>query len=171
MYHLIILFSTCKLNFTKLCIDKILKKNYNLIGYIVVKNIVKDEKKLMIKSVPATKLDYKDAIDLADTLSFNKKICVGMALNMIGISKAIIAFFDEFDKINIMYNPKIINGKDEYLAKEGCLSLSGVREAKRFKKIKVQFYNEKFELRIKTFTGFTAQIIQHEIDHINGIII
>lgn len=137
----------------------------------MVKNIIKDEKKLMIKSIPATKLDYEDAIDLADTLLSNKKICVGMALNMIGISKAIIAFFDEFDKINIMYNPKIINSKDEYLAKEGCLSLSGVREAKRFKKIKVQFYNEKFELRIKTFTGFTAQIIQHEIDHINGIII
>lgn len=136
----------------------------------MVKEIIKNEN-IFVAAIPATKDDYNLAVDLYDTLEFNKKICVGMALNMIGIPKAIIAFYDEKDNICIMYNPKILKCEDAYDTKEGCLSLNGLRMAKRYKKIKVEYYNEKFELRIKTFKDFTAQIIQHEIDHLKGIII
>lgn len=145
--------------------------NYINYGDNMIKNINKDIKSLMIKSIPATIDDLSIGEDLKDTLLFNKDKCVGMASNMIGISKAIICFFDEFNNIIIMYNPKIIKASNEYEAEEGCLSLEGVRKTKRYNKIKLEYYNENFQKRIKSYNGFTAEIIQHEIDHINGIII
>ena len=93
-----------------------------------------------------------------------------MAANMIGVSKRIIAFDNEGTYM-VMFNPEIIRKSGPYQAEEGCLSLPGVRQAKRWKSIKVRWQNEKFQERIKTFTGWTAQIIQHEIDHCEGIII
>lgn len=137
----------------------------------MVKNIVKDEKFLMIKSTPATIEDLYIKQDLIDTLIINRARCVGMAANMIGISKRIIIFENEKKEYVVMFNPEIIKCEDEFETEEGCLSLTGVRKATRYKKIKVEFFNENFQKRIQTFTNFTAQIIQHEIDHLNGIII
>ena len=91
-----------------------------------------------------------------------------MAANMIGVNKRIIAFDNEGSYM-VMFNPEIIKKSDPYTAQEGCLSLSGVRAAKRWRCIKVRWQNERFETRLKTFTGWTAQIIQHEIDHCDGI--
>lgn len=137
----------------------------------MVRNINKDINLLKIKATKATIEDTKIANDLRDTLLFNQARCVGMAANMIGEYKAIIAFFDDDGKIIIMYNPKIIHKLGEYDTKEGCLSLEGQRATKRHKKIKVEYENENFLKRIKTFNDFTAEIIEHEIDHLNGIII
>jgi N-formylmethionyl-tRNA deformylase len=122
------------------------------------------------KSEDAAKDDINIAQDLLDTLKAHKDGCVGMAANMIGVSKRIIAF-DDNGRYMVMFNPEIIRKSDQYDAEEGCLSLSGKRKTKRFKYIKVQYQNEAFEVRLKTFTGWTAQIIQHEVDHCNGIII
>ena len=110
------------------------------------------------------------ARNLLDTLEANRKDCVGMAANMIGVSKRIIAFDCE-GKYMVMFNPEILKKEGAYPAEEGCLSLSGSRRTERFQSIKVQWQNEKFQTRAKTFTGWTAQIIQHEIDHCNGILI
>ena len=93
-----------------------------------------------------------------------------MAANMIGINKRIIAFDNEGTYM-IMFNPEIVKKSQPYVTEEGCLSLVGIRKTKRWKSIKVQYQNEKFQIRLKTFTGWTAQIIQHEIDHCEGIII
>ena len=122
------------------------------------------------RSVPATKEDLAVAHDLLETLEAHKDGCVGMAANMIGVSKRIIAFDNEGSYM-VMFNPEIVKCSDRYEAEEGCLSLTGTRKTKRWKSIKVQYQNEQFQTRFKTFTGWTAQIIQHEIDHCNGIII
>ena len=131
---------------------------------------MKDVFFLSQKSTPATPDDLSVAQDLLDTLEANKDGCVGMAANMIGISKRIIVF-DNDGTYMVMFNPEIIRQSGPYEAEEGCLSLTGVRSTKRWHSIKVQYQNEKFQTRLKTFTGWTAQIIQHEIDHCNGIVI
>lgn len=137
----------------------------------MIKNIMRDEKFLSIASIDATIEDLSIGNDLIDTLRFNRSRCVGMAANMIGVSKRIIIFEDEDKNYIVMYNPVIIKQEGEYETEEGCLSLDGVRKTKRYKKIKVEYLDYEFRKRIKTYSGFTAQIIQHEIDHCNGIII
>ena len=136
----------------------------------MVREICKDEAFLAQKAEPATADDLGVAQDLLETLVAHKDGCVGMAANMIGINKRIIAFDNEGEYM-VMFNPVIVrqSGADE--AEEGCLSLTGTRKTKRFQTIKVQWQNEKFQTRLKTFTGWTAEIIQHEIDHCEGIII
>jgi len=137
----------------------------------MIKEIVKDIKFLMIKSELATKDDLYILTDLIDTLNHNRKSCVGMAANMIGYNKCILVYMDKNDNIEYMINPKIIKYDSEYETEEGCLSLIGKRKTKRFKKIKVEYYNDKFQKRLKVFNNFEAQIIQHEMDHFEGIII
>ena len=123
------------------------------------------------KSVPATAEDLPVAQNLLETLMHHKETCVGMAANMIGVRKNIIAVNAEGAYL-VMLNPVILKADGPYEAQESCLSLlGGPRPAKRFQKIKVQYQNEKMQTRIKTFEGWTAQIIQHEIDHCNGILI
>ena len=136
----------------------------------MIQPIMKDPIFLAQKSVPATKEDLQVAQDLLDTLTAHKDGCVGMAANMIGASKRIIAFDNE-GKYMVMFNPEIVKRSEPYEAEEGCLSLTGTRKAKRYRSIKVQYQNEQFQTRFKTFTGWTAQIIQHEIDHCNGVLI
>ena len=136
----------------------------------MVREIMRDETFLAQKAEPATQDDLDTAQDLLDTLTAHRDGCVGMAANMIGINKRIIAFDNEGSYM-LMFNPEIIKKSDPYTAEEGCLSLTGIRKAKRWKIIKVQYQNAKFQTRFKTFTGWTAQIIQHEIDHCEGIII
>ena len=136
----------------------------------MIREIMKDEAFLAQKAEPATQDDLPVAQDLLDTLEANKERCVGMAANMIGINKRIIVF-DNDGTYMVMFNPEIIKRSGPYQAEEGCLSLEGVRPAKRWKSIKVLYQNEKFQERFKTFTGWTAQIIQHEVDHCEGIII
>ena len=137
----------------------------------MVKEVMHDPIFLSGKSEIATPDDLQIAQDLLDTLSANKDACVGMAANMIGVRKRIIVFDNEGVYMT-MFNPEILKMSDPYETREGCLSLLGdPRPCKRYKTIKVQWQNEKFQTRIKTFTGWTAQIIQHEIDHCNGILI
>lgn len=136
----------------------------------MVKPITKDIIFLAQKSKPATPEDHAVAADLLDTLRANAAGCVGMAANMIGVSKRIIAFYYDGDYM-VLYNPEILRSTEPYQAEEGCLSLDGQRQAKRFKNIQVRYQDENFQTRRKSFTGFTAQIIQHEVDHCNGIII
>ena len=136
----------------------------------MIKPINKDITLLAQKAETATKDDICVAQDLLDTLTAHKDGCVGMAANMIGINKRIIAF-DYDGKYMLMFNPEIIRRSEPYEAEEGCLSLTGTRKAKRYKTIKVKYQNEEFQVRFKTFTGWSAQIIQHEIDHCDGIII
>ena len=136
----------------------------------MIKPITKDPIFLAQKSVPATILDLPVAQDLKDTLEAHREGCVGMAANMIGVSKRIIVF-DDHGSATVMFNPEIIKCSGAYEAEEGCLSLSGTRKATRYRSIKVQYQNEKFQMRLKTYTGWTAQIIQHEIDHCNGVLI
>lgn len=136
----------------------------------MVREICKDELFLARKAVPATAEDLAAAQDLLDTLTAHQDGCVGMAANMIGVNKRIIAFESEAG-YQVMFNPVVVRQAGSYEAEEGCLSLSGTRKAKRFQTIKVQWQNEKFQTRLKTFTGWTAQIIQHEIDHCEGILI
>ena len=136
----------------------------------MVKPITKDPIFLAQKSAPATILDLPVAQDLKDTLEAHREGCVGMAANMIGVSKRIIVF-DDHGSATVMFNPEIDKCSGAYEAEEGCLSLSGVRKTRRWRQIKVQYQNERFETRLKTYTGFTAQIIQHEIDHCNGVLI
>lgn len=136
----------------------------------MVREICKDEAFLAQKAAPATADDLGVAQDLLDTLIAHKDGCVGMAANMIGINKRIIAFDNE-GKYMVMFNPVIVKQSGPYEVEEGCLSLTGTRKAKRFQTIKVQWQNEKFQIRLKTFTGWTAEIIQHEIDHCEGILI
>ena len=136
----------------------------------MIREICRDETFLAQKAAPATTDDLATAQDLLDTLTAHKDGCVGMAANMIGVCKRIIAFDNEGTYM-VMFNPVIVKQSGAYEAQEGCLSLTGVRKAKRFQTIKVQWQNEKFQTRIKTFTGWTAEIIQHEIDHCEGILI
>ena len=136
----------------------------------MVREICKDEAFLAQKAEPATADDLVVAQDLLETLAAHKDGCVGMAANMIGVGKRIIAFDNEGEYM-VMFNPIIVKQSGMYEAEEGCLSLTGTRKAKRFQTIKVQWQNEKFQTRLKTFTGWTAEIIQHEIDHCEGIII
>lgn len=136
----------------------------------MIRDICKDEAFLAQKVEPATVEDLSVAQDLLDTLAAHKEGCVGMAANMIGSHRRIIVFDDE-GKYMVMFNPVIVKQSGPYAAEEGCLSLTGTRRAKRFQTIKVQWQNEKFQTRYKTFTGWTAQIIQHEIDHCEGILI
>ena len=137
----------------------------------MVKEVIHDPVLLGIKSDPATKEDLQVARDLLDTLAANKDACVGMAANMIGIRKRIIVFDNEGSYMT-MFNPEIIKASGLYDAREGCLSLlGGPRPCKRYQTVKGQWQNQQFQTRIKTFTGWTAQIIQHEIDHCNGILV
>ena len=136
----------------------------------MVREICKDEAFLAQKAEPATADDLGVAQHLLDTLVAHKDGCVGMAANMIGVNKRIIAFDNE-GKFEVMLNPEIIKQSGAYEAEEGCLSLDGTRKARRYRTIKVRWLNEKLQERIKTFTGFTAEIIQHEIDHCEGVII
>lgn len=136
----------------------------------MVREIMKDETFLAQKAEPATQEDLDVAQDLLDTLMAHKEGCVGMAANMIGANRRIIVFDNEGSYM-LMFNPKIVKKSGAYTAEEGCLSLTGTRKAKRWKSIKVQYQNEKFQTRFKTFSGWTAQIIQHEIDHCEGILI
>lgn len=136
----------------------------------MIRDICKDEAFLAQKAEPATVEDLSVAQDLLDTLAAHKEGCVGMAANMIGSHRRIIVFDNE-GKYMVMFNPVIVKQSGPYAAEEGCLSLTGTRRAKRFQTIKVQWQNEKFQTRYKTFTGWTAQIIQHEIDHCEGILI
>ena len=136
----------------------------------MIREICRDETFLAQKAAPATADDLATAQDLLDTLTAHKDGCVGMAANMIGVCKRIIAFDNEGTYM-VMFNPVIVRQSGPYEAQEGCLSLSGVRKTKRFQTIKVQWQNEKFQTRLKTFAGWTAEIIQHEIDHCEGILI
>ncbi|CAB1244243.1 Peptide deformylase [Ruminococcaceae bacterium BL-4] len=136
----------------------------------MVHEIMKDVEFLSQKSQPATKEDLSVAKDLLETLEAHKENCVGMAANMIGEHKCIIAF-DNNGKYMAMFNPEIIKRSQPFETEEGCLSLIGTRRTKRWKSIKVQYQNSDFQNRYKTFTGWTAQIIQHEINHCEGVII
>lgn len=136
----------------------------------MVREIVKDPVFLAQKSSPAAPADIAVARDLLDTLAAHRDGCVGLAANMIGVAKRIIVF-DSGGSDAVMFNPEIVKCSDAYWAEEGCLSLSGVRRTKRYRSIKVRYQNADFSVRLKTFTGWTAQIIQHEIDHCNGVII
>ena len=136
----------------------------------MIRDICKDENFLARRGETAVPADLGIAQDLLDTLTAHKDGCVGMAANMIGVNKRIIAF-DNDGEYAVMFNPVIVRQSGPYEAEEGCLSLTGTRKAKRFQTIKVQWQNEKFQTRLKTFTGWTAEIIQHEIDHCSGILI
>ncbi len=132
--------------------------------------IMKDPIFLAQKSDPATVDNLGVAQDLLDTLIAHREGCVGMAANMIGVCKRIIVFDNEGEYMT-MLNPEIVKSSGTYEAEEGCLSLVGTRKAKRYRSVKVRYQNEAMQTRLKTFTGWTAQIIQHEIDHCNGILI
>ncbi len=136
----------------------------------MIKEINRDIFILSQRSVPATENDRQTGEDLLETLIANSERCVGMAANMIGVLKNIIAVNDNNNYI-VMYNPEILKADKEYETEEGCLSLDGVRKTKRYRKIKVRYLDKDFKIKIKTYDGFTAQIIQHEIDHLSGIII
>lgn len=136
----------------------------------MIRDIVTDEAFLSQKSEAASLEDLPAAQDLLDTLTAHKDGCVGMAANMIGVHKRIIAFDNE-GRYMVMFNPEILKKSGPYEAQEGCLSLTGIRKTKRWQSIKVQYQNERLQLRYKTFTGWTAQIIQHEIDHCDGVLI
>ena len=141
----------------------------------MIKELMHDPIFLAGKSEIATKEDLPVVQDLLDTLMANKEVCVGMAANMIGVKKRIIAFLDESGRApvyTVMLNPEIIKKDGAYDTEEGCLSLLGdPRKCKRYKTIKVQYQTAEMQTRLKTYTGWTAQIIQHEVDHCNGILI
>ena len=136
----------------------------------MIRDICKDEAFLAQKAEPAAADDLGTAQDLLDTLIAHKDGCVGMAANMIGVAKRIIAVEAE-DGYLVLFNPVILKKSGPYNTEEGCLSLEGVRPTKRWKSIKVQYETADGKPRIRTFTGWTAQIIQHEIDHCDGILI
>ncbi len=136
----------------------------------MVREIVKDPIFLARKSLPAGPEDLDTVRDLLDTLEAHRDGCVGMAANMIGVGKRIIVF-DDGGKASVMLNPELVRFSGPFEAEEGCLSLSGTRKTKRYRSIKVRYQNEQFQTRLKTYTGWTAQIIQHELDHLEGILI
>lgn len=136
----------------------------------MVRTIIHDVLFLGRKSADADSSDLQTAQDLLDTLKAHAEDCVGLAANMIGVSKRIIAFVDGMER-TVMLNPEIIRQSEPYNTEEGCLSLSGVRQTTRYKSIKIRYQNMQLQTRIKTYTGYTAQIIQHEVDHCSGILI
>ena len=136
----------------------------------MIREICKDPIFLSRRAEPAALEDLEVAGDLLDTLKAHKDGCVGMAANMIGVCKRVIAFENQGGYM-VMFNPEILKKSQPYETEEGCLSLPGSRKTTRYQVIKVRWQNEKFQERIKTFSGFTAQIIQHEIDHCQGILI
>ena len=141
----------------------------------MIKELMHDPIFLACKSEIATEEDMATAQDLLDTLMAHKATCVGMAANMIGVKKRIIAFLDESGRVpayTVMLNPEIIKMNDPYDTEESCLSLlGGPRPCRRFKSIKVRYQTPEMQTRIKTYTGWTAQIIQHEVDHCKGVLI
>ncbi len=141
----------------------------------MIQELMHDPIFLAGKSEVATREDLQVAKDLLDTLMAHREECVGMAANMIGVRKRIIAFFDESGRVptyTVMLNPEIIKKDGAYDTEEGCLSLlDGPRKCKRYKTIKVQYQTTDMQTRVKTYTGWTAQIIQHEVDHCNGVLI
>lgn len=136
----------------------------------MIRDICRDETFLAQRAERAGLEDLETARDLLDTLAAHKESCVGMAANMIGVNKRIIVFDNEGEYM-VMLNPVIVKQSGPYETEEGCLSLTGRRKTKRFQTIKVQWQNEKLQTRLKTFTGWPAEIIQHEIDHCDGILI
>ncbi|WP_346936722.1 peptide deformylase [Clostridium sp.] len=136
----------------------------------MIRPVVKDIVFLGQKSEPATKDDVAVIDDLVDTLRVNLEYCVGMAANMIGVKKRILVF-SIGDIIVPMVNPVILKKEDSYEAEESCLSLTGFRKTMRYKTIEVEYFDRDFKKHKQTFIGFTAQIIQHEVDHFEGIII
>ena len=137
----------------------------------MVKQLVHDPIFLSRKSQPATQEDLQVAQDLLDTLAAHRQTCVGMAANMIGVCKNIIVFDNDGTDM-VMLNPVIVKRSGEYETEESCLSLlGGPRKTKRYRKIKVQYQTTELQTRLKTFEGWTAQIIQHEVDHLDGILI
>ncbi|MDD6236716.1 MAG: peptide deformylase [Clostridiales bacterium] len=136
----------------------------------MIRTIVKDVIFLGQRSEAATPQDVSVAEDLLDTLKAHANGCVGMAANMIGVKKRVIAIQND-DSYMVMFNPEIIKCSDTYETIESCLSLEGTRKVKRWQRVKIKYQNADFQTRIKTFSGWTAQIIQHEIDHCNGVII
>lgn len=136
----------------------------------MIKPIMKDAFFLSRKSRNATAADLPVAQDLIDTLQAHREECVGMAANMIGHAVRIIAFHIGGAPM-LMLNPEIIKAEKPFETEEGCLSVQGIHNATRYEKIRVRYQNEKMQYRQKEFTGWTAQIIQHEIDHCNGILI
>ena len=136
----------------------------------MVRPLMHDPLFLAQRSAPASAEDADTARDLLETLMAHADGCVGMAANMIGVHKCIIAVEAE-DGYLVLFNPVILKKSGPYDTEEGCLSLEGVRKTRRWQSIKVQYQTPDMKPRIKTFTGWTAQIIQHEIDHCNGILI
>ena len=136
----------------------------------MIKQIVRDVLFLGQKSSPATKSDLQVGIDLQDTLRANRARCVGLAANMIGVKKNIIIVNMGFVDV-VMFNPVITKKDTPYETEEGCLSLSGVRKTTRYEEIEVEYLDARFEKQRRRFTGWTAQIIQHEVDHCEGILI
>jgi len=136
----------------------------------MIRPVMRDVLFLAKPSVPATPADKQIALDLLDTLKHNEDACVGMAANMIGVSKRIIAVNMGFMNL-AMFNPVIVSRKGPYETKEGCLSLPGERETTRYEEIEVEYEDMQFRKQKQKFTGWTAQIIQHECDHLEGIII
>lgn len=136
----------------------------------MVRDIMKDMIFLAQPCAPATADDLPVAQDLLDTLKAHRDECVGMAANMIGVRRRIIAF-DDAGKYTVLFNPEIVKRSAPYDAQEGCLSLTGVRSAKRYRKIQVRYEDDRFRTRYITYEGWTAQIVQHEIDHCNGVLI
>ena len=136
----------------------------------MIKTLIHDPAFLMQKSERATIDDLQTAADLLDTLSAHRETCVGMAANMIGVAKHMIVFDNEGTD-QVMFNPEIARCAGPYGAEEGCLSLDGIQRVKRYRSIKVRYQNERFAIRFKAFTGWIAQIIQHEVGHCNGVLI
>ena len=136
----------------------------------MIREIVHDPLFLSRPSAPATREDLAAAQDLMDTLRANRGTCVGMAANMIGVLRRIVAV-DDGGKDLLLLNPEILRAQDPFEAEEGCLSLPGIRKVRRYGSIKVRYCNENFQVRVRTFTGWTAQILQHEIDHCNGVLV
>lgn len=136
----------------------------------MAREIMREIAFLSQRAEPAGKDDLPAAADLLETLAAHRDGCVGMAANMIGVNKRIIAF-DNGGSYLVMLNPEIIKKSGAYEAEEGCLSLDGTRRTRRWKSVKVRYQNLDLQVRCKTFTGWTAQIIQHEIDHCGGILI
>lgn len=137
----------------------------------MIKDIIHDKKFLSNPSVDCTPEDKPLAQDLIDTLTAHKDECVGMAANMIGVSKNAIIFLDEDDSYTVMFNPRIISSQDPYTTQEGCLSLPGKRKTTRYRQIEVLFLNKNFREKVRVLTDFQAQIVQHELDHTKGVLI
>lgn len=134
------------------------------------RSIIRDTFFLRQKSLPASRDDLPTAQDLLDTLEANKDRCVGLAANMTGVLRRILVLDNEGTPL-VMLNPEIISRSESYSTEEGCLSLDGTRPVTRWRKIKVRWQDTELRTRIKTFTDFPAQIIQHEMDHFEGILI